>query len=249
MRTRTVLRAALLLIAGLLLCPRSLDAQQGPSCVLQFGVWNQSRHFPGDVAVECSWPHTVPFGNWGVESNLGRRRDGQQFEGWHVPPGETTFQWNSCTTQWPYTRPNCTYYNYNNCTEQYTIKLVNSHAGGFDTIPVSCPYDWDGDGYCDSGGCQDLGGYWIGNNWMDLYELDWPDPDDFITRLTFPNVGVALSCTVWSCGFAQSSWYNSYQNYPVSTQLALAVHWASFSDPANYCRGYLGYWNPRYLCS
>jgi hypothetical protein len=180
---------------------------------------------------------------------MGRRVDGRQFEGWFVPPGDWKYQWNSCTTQWPYTRPNCTYYNGWLCMSQYSWGFlgVNSHAGGLDRVAVSCPYDWNRHGYCDWGGCKDLGGYWIRNNWMDLYELDWPDPDDFITRLSFPDVGVALSCTVWSCDFAQSPWYNSYEAYPVSAQLALVVHAASFSDPTNYCRS-LGDNDPGYNC-
>jgi len=242
----------------------TLEAQQYPACVLQFGVWNQARHVPGTVQAECPGGiHTWPWGNWGVDSNLGRRVDGHQFQGWchrnlvcgyDDPPTcwidctDGWYEWNSCTDYFPMLRGNCYYYNYNNCTEQITATGVNSHAGGYDTVYVSCPYDLNGDGICDYGGCRDLWAYTIRGNWMYLYELDKGDWDDFITFLSFGDATVYLSCTPQYCGFAMSSWLQSYQIDPVSSQLALAIHWAAFSDPYNYCRGYLGSLDPRYNC-
>ena len=38
----------------------TLEAQQYPACVLQFGVWNQARHVPGTVQAEC--PGGIPLG-------------------------------------------------------------------------------------------------------------------------------------------------------------------------------------------
>ncbi len=239
-----------------------LSAQQ-PNCVLQWGLWNQERYLPGQVQAECPGsPHSWPFGNWGVDSNFGSRIDGNQFQGWchnsvvcgyDDPPTcwidctDGWYEWNSCTDYFPMLRGNCYYYNYNNCNEQKTSTGVNSHAGGYDTIPVTCPIDWNGDQICDSGGCMDLGAYWSLGNWMDVWELDPWDWDEWVAWLSFPDLYASLPCNPQSCGFGQSPWVTSNQTYPLSTQISLAVHWASFSDPSNYC-AQLAMYDQRYNC-
>lgn len=42
--------------------------------------------------------HSVPFGNWGVSSNVGTRKDGHQFQGWDYG---SKIEWNSCTRDFP----------------------------------------------------------------------------------------------------------------------------------------------------
>lgn len=43
---------------------------------------NRERSITGIVHEECSLPHSPPWGNWGVISDYGRKRDGFQFPGW-----------------------------------------------------------------------------------------------------------------------------------------------------------------------
>ena len=64
--------------------------------------YNTNRRVYGAVNAECGtaggdspW-HSIPTGNWGVESNFTRRVDWFQFPGWY--PDDDWLQWNSCTT-------------------------------------------------------------------------------------------------------------------------------------------------------
>ena len=51
------------------------------SCTFSVNMVNHNR-YAYDTVEECSLPHTVPFGNWGVSSNVGSKQDGEQFKGW-----------------------------------------------------------------------------------------------------------------------------------------------------------------------
>ena len=52
-------------------------------CRLEVTYMNKDRYWEGAPwAAECDWPHTVPFGNIGVDSNVGFRYNARQFRGW-----------------------------------------------------------------------------------------------------------------------------------------------------------------------
>ena len=52
-------------------------------CRLSVAGLNRDRKVSGEIATECPAPvHSAPFGNWGVTSNYGQKRDSHQFQGW-----------------------------------------------------------------------------------------------------------------------------------------------------------------------
>jgi hypothetical protein len=61
--------------------------------------------------------------------------------------------------------------------------------------------DLNNDGIPDAGGCADLNGQPLNaqQNFMTVYELDWPDTDDLIESLHFPDLSVVLRCTTNGC--------------------------------------------------
>lgn len=204
-------------LALLLAFPWDAQSQAQPyaTCFVSGTPNNQNRIVLApnqgvDITVECqAWPHSVPFGKWGISANVG----GGVFEGWHNgksfcsgvgDPGPGT-QWNSCTSKVP--PPNCECYNHANCTQQITISGVNSHGSFSGAFPVSCPREYtDGTVH---GGCEDVVGVTatLSQNFMTLYELDWPDPDAVVQSLYFPDRSATLtSCDAWSCALAASPW-------------------------------------------
>lgn len=73
------------------------------TCYFSISMVNHNR-YAYDTAEECLGipviGHSVPFGNWGVSSNVGRPIDGNQFQGWYpgCSPGPGTLvEWNSCS--------------------------------------------------------------------------------------------------------------------------------------------------------
>jgi hypothetical protein len=238
--------ALLVLALALEVFPSSLHAQQG-ACRMQWGALNGQRAVQGTVQAECSV--NGPWGNWGVTSNVGWVRDGDQFMGWKRLDGH--YQWNSCTNHPRYPVSHCSYYNSANCTEQTTSQGNGVHGGGWDYVPVNCPVDYDGDGACDAGGCLDASSYTLSNNWMSLYELDHGLGDDFVTTLYFPDVTAYLSCTVWGCfnnaADWVASWYSTNPSTGVSTQLTVAVINISFVDIWGQC-AQLAQSYPEYNC-
>jgi len=77
---------------------------QGGQCSFTINMSNNNR-YAYDTAEEC-WPnvHSVPFGNWGVSSNVGSKQDANQFEGWNPGCSYSTpraqVQWNSCSVDY-----------------------------------------------------------------------------------------------------------------------------------------------------
>ncbi len=67
----------LLVISSLLLVPTLAHGQR---CVVDVVVLNVDRRGEGPISAECSRPHSIPFGNWGVEfpyfGSQRRMRDG-----------------------------------------------------------------------------------------------------------------------------------------------------------------------------
>lgn len=184
---------------------------QSATCVIVGRAVNINRKVLAPVngvhiAVECPGftLHTAPWGNWGASSNVGTKQDGDQFQGWKC--GDKC-QWNSCTSSYP--PPSCTYYNDVSCTKQKTTKGTNDH-GGFAVrqYVVGCPRFYR-DGTV-IGGCQQVPAgtaATLSQNFMTLYELDWPDADDLVQSMYFPNLTAALgSCDPWSCTAGTSAW-------------------------------------------
>ena len=86
-------------------------------CYLGGHLYNRNRQIAqgGRISAECpkEYPvptiHTPPFGNWGVSSRFGGRRDTFQFAGWKW--SDRKYQWNSCTTHIDYDPPSAGHYN------------------------------------------------------------------------------------------------------------------------------------------
>jgi hypothetical protein len=87
------------------------------------------------------------------------------------------------------------------CVDQYSPCGYNVYGTATASFGVSPVADWDGDGIMDAGGCKDLDGYYIGvqQNFMTVYEMDWPDSDDVINSLYYPNVWATLTCSPEGC--------------------------------------------------
>jgi hypothetical protein len=68
-------------------------------CSFSVSMVNHNR-YAYDTAEECSFPHSVPFGNWGVSSNVGTKQDADQFRGWNNPCSELKVEWNSCSVDY-----------------------------------------------------------------------------------------------------------------------------------------------------
>ena len=88
----------------------TLEAQN-QYCRITTYFQNTRRRVKGRLDQECHWPHTPPWGNWGVDSNYGRRVDGYQWAGWE--PKEGWLQWSACTVRRKYAPPKAAYYNDN----------------------------------------------------------------------------------------------------------------------------------------
>ena len=249
------MRPRLLLVSAVLLC--SGPGSYAQTCRLSVAGLNRSRKVTGVIHAECPEEilHSAPFGNWGVSSNYGSKRDGHQFDGWchdsracdnsgtcNTDCRDGWYEWNSCTDNRLYTAPNCTLYNSNACTEQVTATGINVHGTKNVDIPVRCPVDSDGDGVADQGGCKDLKTYASGVNFMSLYELDPVCCDDLIQTVYFPETVVTLTCDVFGCAPAGSDWvtptaYDSPSSPPkVYAELATAVNWGEFLDNNGACR-------------
>lgn len=165
-------------------------------CSVRAAAFNKNRKVHGPIRVECGgeWPHTAPWGNWGVTSPFGVLEDGHQFDGWckdrwvcdnygnckcdcgadpvQVLRGERWYQWNGCTADPKFKPRNCTLYNADDCTAQESTQGINKHGEVIFGVSVNCPYDSTGDGFCDSGGCKDLTRVTWVHNWMSVYEID-----------------------------------------------------------------------------
>jgi hypothetical protein len=73
-------------------------------CAIQFRMINHNRYVY-KTEQECALLHSRPWGNWGVSSNVGVKRDGDQFQGWYPQDGH--IQWNSCSTAYVHPDLDC----------------------------------------------------------------------------------------------------------------------------------------------
>lgn len=159
-----------------------------PRCTLGVQMVNHNR-YAYETAEECSrFFHSVPWGNWGVSSNVGSKQDTDQFKGWRQPCSQLKVEWNSCSENSRYRSPN--YLNFPNQfvaypypangypfsdsylwndtvppfgntynVDQYSPCGTNVYGGFQVSLTVPPPVDYDGDGVFDAGGCADLDGY------------------------------------------------------------------------------------------
>lgn len=177
---------ALLLIAYVSCLIQPAFAQ--PRCTVSVQMVNHNR-YAYETAEECSRLfHSVPWGNWGVSSNIGSKQDTDQFKGWRQPCSQLKVEWNSCSENSRYRSPN--YLNFPNQVvtypypangypfsdpylwndtvppfgsaykvDQYSPCGPNVYGGFQASITVALPVDYDNDGVFDAGGCADLDGY------------------------------------------------------------------------------------------
>ena len=191
-------------------------------CRVNLSMLNSYRYVDGEVYKECGFWHSPPFGNWGVDSNVGSRQDGDQFQGWKPSGGH--HQWNSCTKgEWE--APDYRYYNWNSYTTQKGRGGANKYGGVMYRMSVSYE-DYDAIDEEWIGGCRDLDGltFTISGNKMNLYELDRADRDDYVTTLGFSNVQVTLDCPDSGyCNSVSSPWVQSGSNSIARAKIRLSV--------------------------
>ncbi len=163
-----------------------VQAQSQQVCRVYIGFQNMERYVHGSVDTECPGSiHTSPWGNWGVDSNVGSRTDGNQFRGWYPFQSAPTKEWNSCTSSFP--PPDPAYYNADGWTTQRSGSSEGTYTYGSVMVwePASAP--------CSTvfldGGTYDTQG-----NYMDIYELDPGCCDSRVALAQLPNMSVVLGC-------------------------------------------------------
>ena len=184
------------------------------SCRVIIGFWNQKRRVPGPVNEECDdvqyptqW-HDPPFGNWGVDSNYGARWNGDQFAGWKNKGNQLheKTQWNSCTTERPQVFPmgNSAYFN-------DPIPARTKQKADPDDARAYAVQQWDtGYPFDPDMSCEDVLPPLLvySGLFMNLYELDAPDNDDWVASMSYPTHSVPITCqSAWNCtGASVEGW-------------------------------------------
>lgn len=232
-----------LFLLAVALAPVDQSLAQGPYsyCEVEIKAWTSDRQITGAVNVECgAGLHSAPWGNWGVTSNFDRRRDTDQFRGWkHIDGPSTKRQWNSCTTRVAQFRaPNPNYYN-NRPTydEQYSSETVGYGRTSFRTSYTPCS-QIPGQP-TNPPGCSNLNGekVTIRGNYMKLYELDAPDPDDFVTELSYPDKAATLTgCDQDGCPESTSSWSSQSSSSRAGTGVRADMRISVRARHRNNCR-------------
>ena len=231
----------------------------GPGvCTVSLKMVNHNRYVY-DSDEECPGSTSVPWGNWGVSSNTGRKYDGNQFQGWHPTGG--WMQWNSCAADETKPDQSCNRLNFpdfdgdyaypaNNypfsdpftwndsvpphgtdtCVDQISIKKANHYGTITRHFIVSEPVDDNCDGIMDSGGCADLDGL--------IYSIR----NNFMTLYELDHPGIGLNDDL-----VQSLYFSDVSGTSVCTpESCFAVGDADFdgwiddiddhSSPAYVCR-------------
>jgi hypothetical protein len=247
-RARIVRGFSIAILLSLALPLARLTGQTDPPpqwyCAIDVGAINRNRFVYGQVNTECtyncpSWydPWTWAYGDshmwggWSVDSDFGPRHTDWQYLGWNdgyntYCPAERLYpaEWNSCYSaslpgqssefNWP--------------PGVWTQQMSASEQGyGSEERLLGAiePYDSNGDGQADAGGCQPYDGFQMAyaNSFMDVYETD-PLGDDYVTTLTLPYMTVTLSCPDYSrCVATSSQWYPTNSNGITSTEVQLRV--------------------------
>lgn len=187
------------------------EPQDYAYCRVDFVVENRDRYVWGDVNAECPITvHSVPFGNWGVDSSFGSRQDGRQFMGWMWADWSNGGlyddpEWNSCTrvTQ----RGSPLYYNHDANTTQWSPD-PSPYGNGFAVLG-----SWKKDN-----GCLAIQNYTlvVGGSVMTLYELDKNDRDDRIGSLYYGSLVATQpfsGCSYTGCSGGQiTPWVSKIQH-------------------------------------
>ena len=208
------------------------------SCTVTVTGQNRNRLVNGAVNMECgAGLHSAPFGNWGVRSNYGSVKDTDQFRGWKWLDGPTTKrQWNSCTTRVDqYRAPDPRYYTYPGFRDQRSNDTVTHGTYTYRARRRNCrlPVPTNTD-------CSGMDGYRVngGTNYMDIYELDWPDSDDFITRLSYRFTSVEFQdCTRNGCPERRTAWQDQYFSRVSSSGVSAQMRMTASATFKSYCRG------------
>ena len=168
-------------------------------CTADLAFHNEVRRTHGQINVECSWPHTPPFGNWGVDSSHGSRDDEDQFSGWKPKGGHN--QWNSCTRR--------------NYPSEFQSGAVIPAQWADPDVPfvyATARIKGPRGQTCESW----LPGrvYTIAGEYMRVYELDkgwiFGGADDWVATLLYGTINIPLTCAgPWSCT-GQSPTYRPY---------------------------------------
>ena len=193
-----------------------IEAISDEACDVYLDFVNDDRRVPGAVNEECGLtPHNLDhgYGNWGVESNTGRIRDSDQFHGWK--PGKQNSRqrhWQSCTSEHP--PPTCEHYNDDNCTKQKANADDDRvyAKGTFRRWHMSCRDRFSG------------GVHVVRSVYMSVYELDSPDPDDFITTIGYGTITIPVTCNaLWTCT-GDSGWKQpTYGNREVTAKVKIKL--------------------------
>lgn len=114
------------------------------------------------------------------------------------------------------------------CVDQYSPSGHNIYGGAEISYPVPDPVDSNCDGIADAGGCLALNGQTvtIQNNYLSVYELDFPDADDLIQTLYFPDIPVTLNCNADACWAVGDNNYDGWLD-DVGDPLSPAYRWPS----------------------
>lgn len=201
---------ALIAVVALLASAGGSALAQYEACTVVIEGQNRNRTVDGRIDAECrpvvyptQW-HDPPWGNWGVSSNYGRKRDTDQFKGWKPKDGK--YQWNSCTVRANYFPPHRDFYSPPDYRSQRSPSIVTHGKMGIRN-DLLCPInDRDFDPPI---GCTSAEGHKVteSTNYMTIYELDRPDRDDLIETLYFPATKLKLtSCTYSECPERTSDW-------------------------------------------
>lgn len=184
-------------MAGLQLTAQEPETVEG--CEIVFTFYNKDRRVPGPVNQECGWTlHNTPprgFGNWGVDSNYGARTNAHQFAGWKDSRGK--LQWQSCTSE--HVPPDPDNYNDLGYTSQ---KAAPDNVRTYASLSQ----------FHEDTACIDVtAAYTFSTIDIDLWELDWPDSDDYVGSIRYPGRTLVLDCEDdWNC-HADTNWITAVQ--------------------------------------
>jgi hypothetical protein len=194
-------------------------------CIGHVKMFNEVRTVNGPVNAECpgDWPpHSVPFGNWGADTQWNVAYDGFQFAGWK-DEGDGWREWNSCTST--YVAPDYIWYNANNYTTQETTlgwqEVADMHMYFENT-------------YCDAfhGAVLTVSGAF-----MELWELDPWDEDEYVGTLYYNQLTAGVYCSGTGPGATCGTLSGAS---PPSSVYPNGVASAYGSIAAN---GWFGYWD------
>ena len=222
-RTRTK-RLPFAPLAVVILSVIGVSVAEAARCHTFVDFYNVQRRVPGPVNTECGTGtegmHTPPFGNWGVESPHGAKRNGRQFPGWEAEDDLRWRQWNSCTSD-PRFRTSA--YLPHGEPQQAIPDVASRYASRVEKGPDNVP--------CDTvhrGGLRVFGGLY-----MKIYELDTiadrtvgGNGSDLVGFLSYPTALVPISCSTSSDCRGQSPHYSplSSSSSNVSANIFVDVH-------------------------